>query len=992
MKLLKQEKRWCVRTPNKVPFVGYSNPGHQNNPAEWKTYDEMKALAERCGNKFAGLGIFLSEREFDDGLVLGAIDIDAHHNKNGEPNPLAEELLSLFSGTYIEYSPSGNGYHILFNMDKNRIPRDDNGALAYKQKDDATELEIYIGTATNRYMTFTGNRVSEKDEITDQTEEVLQFIDKFMKKPLRIRVIGQSRVRQEDVHYREPLNSTEIKDRLKIAKEGKRGQLFKSLYDDGKLPPGMGHKKEDGQKDATDSVARWTLLHILAYWLGPDPVSIDKAFRSSALMSSKWDSKRRDTTYGAYMIQSVLEDAHIYCPFPGKYGDGVCRVISDKPNMPIKDLINLIAKDEDHKGQVSVAPMLCGMGKSTAISQIIRQVLENQEQTGNGLLVITDRTHRLWEYMQPRDPELRKYLEDNAENVTILDSDSIADGALSRKDYTPVLLMTTQRFFSLSHDDVLKYLNWNLGTRPLVLIDERPEIRRNIGIDSNVIGEMRSSLRNVFQGQASLVEGSFTPLLRDCETVIQSMQNDYTEQFAYRFLWKPDYSRFQPVYQGMGINAVDELNRHRMELGGGQSSQQSDNAYQSIHALLGMREEPGLVQSTRRDGTGDQKQYNVVIGTMADNSHCIQDIPAKVIILDGTAEISPEYLLDNYDFRWDCETKRPLTHLKLRIIKLNTTKSKLRGDKEYRVMVGRAVRQYVDALEIRNDPSWAMFTYQDYLAEMNKTIKAPFTDYFGDIVGKNDFNEAKHIVQIGLNRYPDWVYFRYLLEYHEEFKQTLSPVPLYHHEYETFQHSQETKPEECMIKEQAQKINEFKQRNASELNDIMCRSLFAECEQMIFRGIIRNADCAEDYTYHMFIDAESYPGLISQMIDRYLPLGAKIEIIDTPPLAILYGHMTRQGRNGKQTQIQSLVNWHDSLDNGESYSDKNMQTAARVASNSTWRKFKSFHKSWLSDLCNSEWDEAAGAFIKKANWYISDPQVIERKRIFAASSSPRLPF
>ncbi len=167
MESLKAERRWCIwrkivrdGKPTKVPFMNASTPGKSDDPRTWLLYNEAEALRDQAD----GLGIYLSTREGDDGVALCGIDVDAHHTE-GE-NPAAQEVLELFRGTYAERSPSGNGIHILCDVQLHRI-LDKNRQLPYKMRNTERELEIYIGGATKRYLTFTGDRVSEDDKITD---------------------------------------------------------------------------------------------------------------------------------------------------------------------------------------------------------------------------------------------------------------------------------------------------------------------------------------------------------------------------------------------------------------------------------------------------------------------------------------------------------------------------------------------------------------------------------------------------------------------------------------------------------------------------------------------------------------------------------------------------------------------------------------------------------------------------------------------------------
>ena len=153
-----------------------------NNPDTWCSYDIAK---ERSSN-FDGMGIMFS------GGICG-IDIDGADGHT-KMNPLQAEVMELFKGTYTEFSPSGKGIHILFRCDRAKLPlqidengnfkRNDKGYLmldGYKQKNDASGLECYFDGVTARYFTFTGNKISDTSTIADKTEEVLIFLDRYMK-------------------------------------------------------------------------------------------------------------------------------------------------------------------------------------------------------------------------------------------------------------------------------------------------------------------------------------------------------------------------------------------------------------------------------------------------------------------------------------------------------------------------------------------------------------------------------------------------------------------------------------------------------------------------------------------------------------------------------------------------------------------------------------------------------------------------------------------
>ena len=73
--------------------------------------------------------------------------------------------------------------------------------------------------------------------------------------------------------------------------------------------------------------------------------------------------------------------------------------------------INLIAEDKEPDSKITVLPYMCGSGKSTAISYLIRQTIENHESTGDGLLIVTDRKDRMEDYLcSSCDAELDSFL------------------------------------------------------------------------------------------------------------------------------------------------------------------------------------------------------------------------------------------------------------------------------------------------------------------------------------------------------------------------------------------------------------------------------------------------------------------------------------------------------------------------------------------------------------------------------------------------------
>ena len=238
--------------PTKIPYNAKTGgKAMSNNRQSWSDYQTAFSACK----KYDGMGFM-----FADGIC--GIDIDGAdgHTKS---NPLQNEILQLFEGTYIERSPSGSGFHILFRCDMSRIPKttDKDGKIKldtrYYQKNKSNELECYFSGLTNRYFTYTGDRVSDTENIADKTEEVLYFLEKYMYK-------GGKRLSENIID---------------IARKAKNGTKFIALYDRGDI---SAYNNDESSADIA-------LCNMLAFYLQGDINAIDTAFRGSALYRQKWE-------------------------------------------------------------------------------------------------------------------------------------------------------------------------------------------------------------------------------------------------------------------------------------------------------------------------------------------------------------------------------------------------------------------------------------------------------------------------------------------------------------------------------------------------------------------------------------------------------------------------------------------------------------------------------------------------------------------------------
>ena len=138
----------------KVPYQPVTGLGvKSNDPNSFVSYD---AAVQAKGYDGIGLGIF-------NGIC--AIDLDNCVTDSGYYTGVTAEIVTLMH-SYTEYSPSGNGLHILFRAD----------GFQYDTKrfyimNHQAGIEVYVAGATNKYVTVTG-KACEQYDFGDRTKEL----------------------------------------------------------------------------------------------------------------------------------------------------------------------------------------------------------------------------------------------------------------------------------------------------------------------------------------------------------------------------------------------------------------------------------------------------------------------------------------------------------------------------------------------------------------------------------------------------------------------------------------------------------------------------------------------------------------------------------------------------------------------------------------------------------------------------------------------------
>ncbi len=489
---------------------------------------------------------------------------------------------------------------------------------------------------------------------------------------------------------------------------------------------------------------------------------------------------------------------------------------------------------------------------------------------------------------------------------------------MKRAKYTPVLIITTQRYFRLDYfalvNNFLLFGEEKDCRRSLIIIDEEPSIYEDYTISVKELNLIDSRIKNGITDLDDQEEKDF------CITHWNAMKAFY-EAVLKEYEQKAIEAKRSVSYEYVSIvnrlhiqkSIVDEnsgktitrraepwaapeimadfysiMNKYRYKLIFGQArrikKEDAPDIWGMLRALNQMNRF-GAVHEFRSKESGLYRNQFAI--RVSNDLYFDPSLESKILILDGTADISPVY--DNAeDERFHVirgTSDRRMENLTLRIINKATGQTIIRTDAEYREEVLSLVEKTV-IHDISEGEEWAIFTNLDTEDYFKERFPGAHIEHFGNIRGKNEFNGMHHIVQVGMNRYPPSNYFLYEIGSDPELHAELLSL------------SEDGKDTYGIIQD---RINNL----SGKTKEIMDRLLLCDIEQNMFRGIIRNSE-EEPYTYYLFISANEYRRLIDVIYKRYHDQqGANVIL---PPLA-------------EPSKREKFLRWHNSLNEGQPYGD-----------------------------------------------------------------------
>jgi primase-polymerase (primpol)-like protein len=280
---LKDLNQWVLRDENKMPINPITKkPAKADDPTTWSNFDSVKN-SDKIGCELVGL--------------IG-IDFDHIYAYNTPFSLWAQDWVKKFATiTYVEYSPSGTGCHVigsgtfvLGDTDRKEI-FDQESPKVKKGKTFVYDVNALIVTPRNingkitdgRYFTMTGNYFPDtKMSIEDITDQSKQFYTELIAKFGDVKTITKVPIKTQPTG-----DDIEIMELLEIYDYQKRFERF---------------KKGDIAGYPSNSEADFACACMIAFYTR-DASQIERIMRNIMLAREKWDKHK---TYLARTINNAL--------------------------------------------------------------------------------------------------------------------------------------------------------------------------------------------------------------------------------------------------------------------------------------------------------------------------------------------------------------------------------------------------------------------------------------------------------------------------------------------------------------------------------------------------------------------------------------------------------------------------------------------------------------------------------------------------------------
>lgn len=554
-------------------------------------------------------------------------------------------------------------------------------------------------------------------------------------------------------------------------------------------------------------------------------------------------------------------------------------------------------KTDNDTSRITVFPARCGLGKSTLIQMYIMYCINHDR----GIVVVTDSIKRLETIKNNVEQAntFERFINSNREHISLITAENVNE-EMQLQRYKPILLVTTQRFFSADTATIKSYLDyeWNgeKSKRKQIIFDEKPYFYDVVKIGIHELNCLDSALNDGITDKCQPNDKEW--ILGQFKTLDNYLRNEinhleYTRKTDTYLYWTNEYKTTlsDDDRRFYGIVNVNYETIYKIY----------PKAKETLQLIGRLLVEGGFFKSakaTERNSKNIWRKYEKYFFLIQDytEKYLLNDASrVKVFVFDGTAEISYLYneLLDMFDVVGCDEFNVPLDYMHIHLIDVNTSKNALaltNANRENRII---AIKNYLKKQQL-NLQDTLLVTYRTLLDEgVFNDIEFQNKGYFGNMKGFNDYSGLHNIVQIGMNRQPDINYvlatFFTQPEYYEYAKKRYYDGSC----VEWFDELQED-------------------------NEVMYSELSADTIQNIYRTAARYYDNTAPVNVYLFFNVRYMGGIINDLRYEFERNGAHLYIEELPELQEIKAK-NRKSANG-ETVVQKILHWVETQPNERMFS------------------------------------------------------------------------
>ena len=606
---------------------------------------------------------------------------------------------------------------------------------------------------------------------------------------------------------------------------------------------------------------------------------------------------------------------------------------------------------------ITVIPAPCGFGKSSITSEILQKIisLHINKESADGIIIVTDRLESLRntvEYLKQINLDGYTYILEgwNQEiciNKKIKQSDAkvctpnncnfFSKCKISKQqkeqEKFPILLITNARLRECG-DSIIKYKEWENGTRTILLIDERPDVLDVVKVSKELLNKISTTLSKLnyeTTNDKTVLENKFKEISEAINTKMQRLR-------------KSEHKRF--IVSNINNDIICKNDLEFMTLWDKYMRLDNRRELNHIHTVLtvgGFYVYQKNVEFICTIGSRDLKEL-----------YCET---FKTIIFDGTAIYDPQYLgmYNKGSVKYlDIENTRSYDNLTINVYNKHKLTKTTFNDKNH--LINACASFINNKMRIGFTKKTYVVTYQRVASDLYRLLKhldcIPTPNdfevyYHASTKGKNNMQECVNMFMLGWHTMPDFEYVIQWLSIYVNWELIISKCSNLEKAVSMSENLEikDRSKEECNGEDYGTNYKNW-EFGYEPLNKYKYFTMVTDFYQEIHRTKLRRYSCNDKIVCHVF----AIKSIILKMIEQLFPRkGELINVIDDE--LVEFKESKAEGRKNKGVAYTKFKDWLDIQIVGREVKTKELLLESGLESKELngLKRSNSFVKEWFKE-------------------------------------------